>query len=300
MPDKQRGDVEFAFLNGYFVSHSHFSNIQLYQIFEREVSVGKCLPPLIRSDGHVLVFVMTGCGTVSFGDYSLDVNPDTVVLAPAFHDIKIAPGENSKSLRYICLNVEIRRSDINDEHDRLYDHYLFDEEPLIVHNARYVRQCLSLFIAELCATKSSPWLVMGYLDQLMIQIRRAQNHTAEDDEPLNTMSSTAVGHTVYAIICYIDEHLFTMNSLMDMARDLGYSYNYLSHVFRKKTGQTIQTYVSQKKIERSMDLLENEHYSITEIASMLNYDCIQSFSKAFKKVMHMSPTEFRAKRGISE
>ena len=300
MPDKQRGDVEFAFLNGYFTSHSHFSNIQLYQIFEREIAIGKSLPPLIYSGGHVLIFVMTGSGTVSCGEHTADVNPDTVVIAPASNLFMITPSEQSKSLRYICLNFEIHPSNTHDEHDRLYEHYLSVNKPLIIRDARYVRQCLSLFIAELCATKSSAWLVMGYLDQLMIQIRRAQNQTEEDDATINTISSTAVGHTVYAIICYIDEHLFTMNSLMDMARDLGYSYNYLSHVFRKKTGQTIQTYVSQKKIERSMVLLENEHYSITEIASMLNYDCIQSFSKAFKKVMNMSPTEFRVKHGISE
>ena len=80
-----------------------------------------------------------------------------------------------------------------------------------------------------------------------------------------------------------------------MAKELGYSYNYLSHLFRRKTGMTIQAYVTQKKIEQSTKLLSDEQYSITEIATMLNYDCIQSFSKAFRRAMGVSPTEYRAK-----
>ena len=83
--------------------------------------------------------------------------------------------------------------------------------------------------------------------------------------------------------------------LMDMASALGYSYNYLSHLFRRKTGMTIQNYVSQKKIERSLELLRDSDMSVTKIATVLNYDCIQSFSKAFKRAMNMSPTEYRAR-----
>ncbi len=299
MPDKQRGDVEFAFVNGYFASHSHFSNIQLYQLFEREITAAKPLPTLLHDTGFVLLFFMTGSGDVTIDGASLPISSNTVVITRTSSDVMMCPSESAKSLRYVCLNMDISPSDLNDDVDRLYDYYLSSKDPIVISNAVFVRHCMSLFIAELCASKPSPWLIMGYLDQLMIQLRRAQSDDS-DASLSETTTSNAVGHTVYAIICYIDEHLFTMNSLMDMARDLGYSYNYLSHVFRKKTGLTIQTYVSQKKIERSKELLKNEQYSITEIASMLNYDCIQSFSKAFRKVMHMSPTEFRAKHGITE
>ncbi len=300
MPDKQRGDVEFAYANGFFSTHSPFSGIQLYHLFEREITIQKSLPSVVNPHAFVLLFCMTGDGVlIDSNGQCIPFCSNTVVVAPASRVEAIAPAQDVGALRYICMNYDVMPVAFSMENDHLFEFYSRIDQPLVVEQAHFVRQCMSLFIAELCTAKSSLWMIMGYLDQLLILIHRAQC-TKEDPSLLNSGASNAVGHTVYAIIRYIDEHLFTMNSLMDMARDLGYSYNYLSHVFRKKTGITIQAYVSQKKIERSTELLRNEHYSITEIAAMLNYDCIQSFSKAFRKVMHMSPTEYRAAHGINE
>jgi len=299
VPDRQRGDVEFAYPNGYFSTHAHFSSVQLYHLYEREISVSKPLPPCVCDTGYLLIFCMTGKGSVTANDYTLPFASDDVLIIPANYRIQLTPSADSRSLRYICLNYSLNNTAAGGDKDDFYTYFSSIRSPLLVENARFLRQNLSLFIAELCTARSSDWLIMGYLDQLMVAIRRAgsADYELSDD---NSAASQAVGHTVYAIICYIDEHLYTMNNLMDMARDLGYSYNYLSHVFRKKTGITIQSYVSRKKIERSTELLRVETYSITEIASMLNYDCIQSFSKAFRKVMNMSPTEYRAVHGITD
>jgi AraC-like DNA-binding protein len=59
---------------------------------------------------------------------------------------------------------------------------------------------------------------------------------------------------------------------------------------------TLQEYVARKKIEHSLDLIKTGNYSITEIALMLHYESVQSFGKAFKKIMGSTPSEFRKKQ----
>lgn len=48
-----------------------------------------------------------------------------------------------------------------------------------------------------------------------------------------------------------------------------------------------------KKIEKSCELIQENKLSMTDIALMLNYESLQSFSKAFKSVMSISPTQYK-------
>ena len=49
-------------------------------------------------------------------------------------------------------------------------------------------------------------------------------------------------------------------------RDRGYSSSYLSHLFKEKTGMTLQSYLARKKIERGVELMKSGCYSWTQIA----------------------------------
>lgn len=78
-----------------------------------------------------------------------------------------------------------------------------------------------------------------------------------------------------------------------IAEELNFSYSYLSHMFRKKTGITLQRHIMIKKIEKSCELIQENRLSMTDIALMLNYKSLQSFSKAFKSVISISPTHYK-------
>ena len=47
----------------------------------------------------------------------------------------------------------------------------------------------------------------------------------------------------------------TIGGVREIAQAMGYNYTYLSHVFSRVTGVTLQKYISQKKIERARQLL---------------------------------------------
>ena len=98
---------------------------------------------------------------------------------------------------------------------------------------------------------------------------------------------------VCKVISYIDNNIFHIKGLMDIAKQLNYSYSYLAHQFSKELGISIRAYYNKRRIETAAMLLEADSMSINEIALSLQYQSIHSFSKAFKKMMNITPSEYR-------
>lgn len=99
---------------------------------------------------------------------------------------------------------------------------------------------------------------------------------------------------VCEVISHIDNNIFHITGLMDIARQLNYSYSYLAHLFSTELGLSMQTYYNKRRIETAAALLEAGSMSINEIALSLQYQSIHSFSKAFKKTVGIAPSEYRA------
>jgi len=141
-------------------------------------------------------------------------------------------------------------------------------------------------------------MVKCYLIQVLILTYRTFN----DEVRLRYFPQknvNVVGSTVYSVIKYIDNNIMEIDSVRSIADSLGYSNVYLSHLFRNKTGMTLQNYVNYKKIEKSLELIDSGKMRITQIALMLNFDTVQSFSKAFKRTLGFSPTHYKKEIGHS-
>lgn len=84
----------------------------------------------------------------------------------------------------------------------------------------------------------------------------------------------------------------------DLSRNMiaGYLYlnpDYLSRLFRKKTGQSLKDYIIEMKIERAKYLMENTPLSIGVIAAKVGFANFSYFSQVFKRITKESPMEYR-------
>lgn len=107
-----------------------------------------------------------------------------------------------------------------------------------------------------------------------------------------SLSEDSVGRSVYTVIKYIENNIFEKIDVKIIAKEVGYNYSYISDMFKRKTGITIQRYISNKKIQKAIELLKYGKLNITQVAQRLNYANIQSFNKAFKRTMGCAPTDF--------
>jgi AraC family transcriptional regulator len=71
-----------------------------------------------------------------------------------------------------------------------------------------------------------------------------------------------------------------------------YNYSYLSKIFSDQTGETIETYLIDLKIERVKELLSYRRWTLSEIAWKLKYSSVQYLSNQFKKITGYTVTEY--------
>ena len=79
----------------------------------------------------------------------------------------------------------------------------------------------------------------------------------------------------------------------EVAGFLGYSANHTSTKFRRRTGENLKRYLDLQCAEKAKSLLEYTSVSVTEIAQLLDFNDIFSFSRHFKRVTGRSPRAFR-------
>ncbi len=94
---------------------------------------------------------------------------------------------------------------------------------------------------------------------------------------------------------YIKNNLTERITLSDIAWHLHCSTVTLTEHFKKEFGITIMEYVTQKRMQMAVRLLENSDTSIREISEACGFSDIEYFSKSFKKFHGMSPSEWRKK-----
>lgn len=94
---------------------------------------------------------------------------------------------------------------------------------------------------------------------------------------------------------YILEHFTDGISLDQVAEAINISPGYLSTIFRQYTGICFIDYLTGIKIDEAKRLLRESDNKIYEIAEFLGYQNAYYFSKVFKKITGMTPSEFSGK-----
>jgi AraC-like DNA-binding protein len=104
-------------------------------------------------------------------------------------------------------------------------------------------------------------------------------------------------------------HLNNVNSIVRksdyLVEKLGFSYPYLSKIFSEHEQTTLEKYIIQQKIERIKHLIDEDEFSLSEIAYMMDYSSVQYLSNQFRKITGVTVSQYKAgngteKRGIDE
>lgn len=93
---------------------------------------------------------------------------------------------------------------------------------------------------------------------------------------------------------YLNSNFKEAVTVDDAARTSGMSKSHFMKVFRDLNGVTPWEYVILKRIAYSTELLKNTRSSVLDIAMQSGFNTKSSFNRAFRRVMKISPSEYRA------
>lgn len=101
-------------------------------------------------------------------------------------------------------------------------------------------------------------------------------------------------------IQYIEEHLSSELIIDQISKEAGISKWHFQRVFKATVGLTIKEYTEQRRLSQSALCLLTEKKTILEIALAFDFDSHEVFTRAFKRVFHQTPSEFRAQNNLSK
>ncbi len=99
---------------------------------------------------------------------------------------------------------------------------------------------------------------------------------------------------INAILVFIDENLDSELSLEIVSNVGFYSPFHLHRIFKAITNETLNSYITRKRIEKTASiLLHQKTVSITALSLQYGFNSNSSFTRTFKKFYGISPSEFR-------
>ena len=119
------------------------------------------------------------------------------------------------------------------------------------------------------------------LEELFVRLQRETARAAVTAVPIDS------------IIVEIQKDPFAEYDLTDMAARANIAPANFSRTFRDRTGKPPFEYINHLRIQRACILLKRTDRSILDIAYDVGYNNLSFFNRYFRKVMHMSPREYR-------
>ena len=94
-------------------------------------------------------------------------------------------------------------------------------------------------------------------------------------------------------LLYINENYAKQITLEDLASYANLSKSQIDRVFMNNMGMPPMKYITQLRINKSLRMLLDSDYPISEIALNVGFNDFSYFSKCFKETIHMSPRDYR-------
>ena len=140
-------------------------------------------------------------------------------------------------------------------------------------------------VFEKCMQMESP----EELERWLLEIGEKLQETVQQERQATTKSFASKA------VEYVQEHYSDRNiTIESICKELGVSAAYFSTIFKKETGKTFISFLTDYRMEKAVELLMTTNDKTYIIAEKVGYADPNYFSYAFKKQYSMSPSKYRS------
>lgn len=137
-------------------------------------------------------------------------------------------------------------------------------------------------------------LIRLYLEQFLLHlIRRSQPVPCYTNITFSEKNG-AEDALYQQLIAYLEKHLDSQLTLERICQDNLISYTRLVRIFRERHNCSVMKFFTNMKINAAKQLIRAQDLNFTQIADALGYSSVHYFSRHFKKLTGMSPSEYAA------
>ena len=161
-----------------------------------------------------------------------------------------------------------------------------------INNVRIPETSLSLRYFELITKKhigksiNEEIMVSAYVQYILAEMIAYSGNTVK-------LQRT---NRINEAIAYIEQHYPENIVIDDIANALNISRSSFSHEFKRETGFSPYEFITNKRINRSKELLKMTEMSVGDIANTVGFNSQANFIKIFRERNGMTPNAFRKSR----
>lgn len=111
-------------------------------------------------------------------------------------------------------------------------------------------------------------------------------------QPEHTMVKKEPTDIVNSIKQIINQHLADV-TLESVSKEIYLNPFYISKLFKQKTGINFTDYVTECRMKKAAELLNNFNFRIYEISEIVGYSNPKNFARTFKQYYGLSPSDYR-------
>jgi len=100
--------------------------------------------------------------------------------------------------------------------------------------------------------------------------------------------------TILNVVEYINRNYPNHTLLLKFCEENHYTTPYISRKFKQEMGITVSEYLQKVRIAKSCELLAGSNILVADVAEAVGYNDIKFFNKLFKRMIKMSPREYRS------
>ena len=249
-----------------------------YQTFEHEQAV------------YEITYVLSGTGAFYVDDtvYTMQKGDLLLVRKGQMHNIISAEIE---PLRFFYLGFDFVEPIVNEKIAQLKSFFDTNEQ-VQFHNAVSLQDTFMRVLSEFISDDVlSNLLIEAYMQEIICGVYRIFSRKFYKNYLLSG-SNNSDEKLVYDVINYIDVHLESMENLSALSAEFGYSYTHIAQKFSAFTGESLKSYHTKRRFEKSNEYLR-QGYSVTTVAELMGFKSIHAFSRAYKKYVGMAPREYK-------
>jgi AraC-like DNA-binding protein/ligand-binding sensor protein len=121
------------------------------------------------------------------------------------------------------------------------------------------------------------------------------DHLAIQSNQIAVQQASAEPPVIARAKRFIEDHHRDDLSLGQVAASVHTSLFYFCKLFKRHTGVSFTEYVSRLRTEKAKKLLLNLNLRVCEIAYEVGFQSLTHFNRVFKRILHESPSEYRAR-----
>lgn len=230
------------------------------------------------ADQYIFIYCTEGKGTIEVEGESFSVGKSDAFCIPRGMGHKYYADEKDP---WSILWVHFKGENTN--------FFPIDEPHLIHMNSRRSDNRMMVFFNLLFRVLERNYTLGNfiYISQLMSLILSEVYYREKADE------SSVQNRHVTMVIRFMYENLTRSLTLDEISKEVRLSRSYLNTIFKTQTGRSPVEFFIHIKMQEACKLLKNTDMYIYEVSSKLGYEDQYYFSRIFKKVVGVSPKDYK-------